>query len=648
MRALNTVLKTVIALLLFLVFLVCPFMLAAVEMSSEPGAYDQVSKERALEKGCLSCHEGIEDINTLMTAQNVTCINCHYGNPIGTTKDEAHKGMIADPGDLHSIDKTCGQCHSTKPHFPVQPFEVRGEKGHVDRMLKGVIATAAGEISGARYVMGAQDTPTALYGVRAITDEDGIVPTEQSALPGLQALPSAQTSDADNLLRHSCLQCHLWTEGRKEPGYYRGTGCTSCHVLYDDDGLSKSGDPTILKTTPGHAAKHQITVAIPSSQCSRCHDSGPARYVGPQFIGKVPQTAALQGTRPENCLTYAGDVHYQRGMDCIDCHSSRTIHGDGNIYSKAEEQVAIRCETCHGTLNQQATLTDARGDRPYQLSNRGRDVLLTTKISKTTKRIPQVAQLRESAALPTAMLIPAHMQDLEGRLHLECYGCHAQTATQCYGCHIKRDDRRSVAVDWVGEKDVREPELAGTWEGNADYIRWNEATLGINSRGRVAPFIPGGQMLFTRIAPDGTVVALNKTASKQRPFSFNPVQPHSTTKRARTCESCHNDPQTLGLGHDGYGIMGGAVTGPGLKEIPFECFVDEKGNPLQSVAHADARPFTAEEMDRINRTNVCLACHNRMPSPETWQPVINEYGRAISNQEHKNMLERLFRDGTIE
>ena len=585
-------------------------MLNAGEGTAGPGAYDQVSKERALEKGCLSCHEGIEDINALMTAQNVTCINCHYGNPIGTTKGDAHKGMIADPGDLHYIDQTCGQCHSAKPRYPVQPFEVRGEKGHVDRMLKGVIATAAGEISGARYVMGAQDTPTALYGVRGITDEDGTVPAEDGALSGLEPLPSAQISDADNLLRHSCLQCHLWTGGRKEPGYYRGTGCTSCHTPYDEDGLSKTGDPTISKTTPGHPVQHKIVVGIPTSQCLRCHDSGPARHIGPQFTGKLPRTSSLNGNwAKESALTYAGDLHYQRGMDCIDCHSSRTVHGDGNIYSKAEEQVAVRCETCHGNPAEYATLIDARGEKLSHIAKRGKDVFLQTKATKKIKKIPQVAQLKEAAALPPAMAIPAHVEDIEGRNRLTCQACHAQKTAQCYGCHAKRDDRRTASVDWVNA-DIQDKKLTGTWEGRAGHIRFDTPPLGINSRGLVTPFAPGGQMLFTRIAADGTVVALNKTSSKPQPFSFNPVQPHSTSKKARSCESCHNDPKALGLGHDGgSGIVSGAVTGPGVRELPFERFVDEQGTPLQSVARPGARFFYC----RRNGSHQSLQCLPRLP-----------------------------------
>ncbi len=41
------------------------------------------------------------------------------------------------------------------------------------------------------------------------------------------------------------------------------------------------------------------------------------------------------------------DVHHQAGMECIDCHVSQEIMGDGNFYEHMEEQVRIQCEDCH-------------------------------------------------------------------------------------------------------------------------------------------------------------------------------------------------------------------------------------------------------------------------------------------------------------
>ena len=71
-----------------------------------------------------------------------------------------------------------------------------------------------------------------------------------------------------------------------QPGDYRASGCSGCHVIYANDrspahsaGYAKYGnlgqtttdDPTIPKNQSGHPIKHQFTRAIPSSQCMVCH-----------------------------------------------------------------------------------------------------------------------------------------------------------------------------------------------------------------------------------------------------------------------------------------------------------------------------------------------------------------------------------------
>ena len=71
-----------------------------------------------------------------------------------------------------------------------------------------------------------------------------------------------------------------------QPGDYRGSGCTACHVIYANDrspehsgpyaqfghlGESGSSDPTIKKDEPGHPIRHVFTRSIPSSQCMVCH-----------------------------------------------------------------------------------------------------------------------------------------------------------------------------------------------------------------------------------------------------------------------------------------------------------------------------------------------------------------------------------------
>ena len=71
-----------------------------------------------------------------------------------------------------------------------------------------------------------------------------------------------------------------------QPGDYRNSGCSACHVIYANDrdpehsgpyaqfgntGQSQTSDPTIPKNEAGHPLRHQFTRSIPSSQCITCH-----------------------------------------------------------------------------------------------------------------------------------------------------------------------------------------------------------------------------------------------------------------------------------------------------------------------------------------------------------------------------------------
>ena len=92
----------------------------------------------------------------------------------------------------------------------------------------------------------------------------------------------------------------MWFLGTNEqPGDYRSSGCSACHVVYANDrdpahsgpyaryghdGRSASADPTVPKDRAGHALRHEFTRAIPSSQCMVCHMHQPNVFVN-SFYG---------------------------------------------------------------------------------------------------------------------------------------------------------------------------------------------------------------------------------------------------------------------------------------------------------------------------------------------------------------------------
>ncbi len=84
-----------------------------------------------------------------------------------------------------------------------------------------------------------------------------------------------------------------------QPGDYRSSGCSACHVVYANDrdprhsgpyasagngGLTRTADPTISKSDPGHPLEHAFTSAIPTSQCMICHMHQPNIFLN-SFLG---------------------------------------------------------------------------------------------------------------------------------------------------------------------------------------------------------------------------------------------------------------------------------------------------------------------------------------------------------------------------
>jgi hypothetical protein len=79
-----------------------------------------------------------------------------------------------------------------------------------------------------------------------------------------------------------------------QPGDYRSSGCSACHVIYANDrdprhsgpyaaaghaGTSLSRDPTIGHDRSGHPLAHTFTRSIPTSQCMVCHMHQPNMFM---------------------------------------------------------------------------------------------------------------------------------------------------------------------------------------------------------------------------------------------------------------------------------------------------------------------------------------------------------------------------------
>ncbi|MGB1817867.1 MAG: cytochrome C, partial [Rubripirellula sp.] len=302
-------------------------------------------------------------------------------------------------------------------------------------------------------------------------------------------------------------------------------------------------------------------------------------------------------------------------------------------------------------------LLTARGN-PYENVVRDGDEVIVYTAEGKDIRLKPLKKLVEEKSISQRGLVS--MQGVAKHLdRMECYTCHASWAPQCFGCHVKVDfsqkercpeiDSSRMGFDWIaaGRKHATPEHRTDSGEGEYDlmipgkiselrsYLRWEEPMMGINGEGRVTPLAPGCQPSVTIIGADGEPILTNhifKTPGGmersgeegQLAIDMSPVQPHTMTKNARTCESCHASDKALGLGirgprkwnekhvvdletTDGTILPESARTQMGAIENldhDWSQIVDEQGNQLATVGHhwKLSRAFNEDEITRMSRS----------------------------------------------
>jgi Cytochrome c554 and c-prime len=591
------------------------------------------------EEMCITCHDGIEKISENEEMADLSCTDCHKGDGNAKDQDTAHTGMYVNPSDLRVVDEICGDCHD----------EV------INNVTKSLHATMAGMISGTRYAWGLQDR-SAKYGTYAVSDDD---PRGDFAVSELKQLPlydptkpeGSDNSPADDYLRNQCLRCHLWSDGHQRDGDWRASGCAACHMVYSDKGLYEGKDKAIPKDQKGRPRFHRMTNKIPEYQCIHCHNRG--GRTGVSFIGtmesdgygtpwndKGKKQGKLHG---KNYNHLSADVHYDKGMSCIDCHTMQDHHGNGSIYAKREQGVEIECEDCHGSLSEKSKLTTSLGNPLTNLRNENDQIILTSKLTGKDHIVPQLKDINtNSKAYNAKVSIPSHMEKME------CYACHSRWAPQCYGCHVKQDIGKTSG-DWINNQVTADPSVAGrkenrensafSWSESRSYLRWETPVLGINTEGKVSPFITGCQVIFSQFEGDKKLVnnMIHSTVDNTSGFAHNPIQPHTVSKESRDCVDCHMSRKAVGLGT---GIYNSRANGLDI-DFEMEQIVDENGKQLQSSAHEGSRPFNKEELDKIMRVGTCVACHDA--DDKLWKKVNDKIGinSAPTDDIHKTAIRKL-------
>lgn len=581
------------------------------------------------------------------------CAVCHEGDPSSGEKSVAHNGLIQNPASMWVLHegKGCAKCHDDQDSItslmgvpldePVggeimsttftesNPASVLGTN-YTYRMARSLIGLETGKANKTLSSNGVIEKGKFPYADFNMDDPDGAIPTVGSEkykewikkaietgyikrlekveeIPdfhkGVEVFGSEEKAGFADIHRKQCARCHIWGEGRGKRGDLRGSGCASCHVPYGNDGKYEGEDKTMLNSMANrpHPIKHKITKAIPAAQCAHCHTRG--KRIGTTFAGMFEYDYVKDGkaipfdenAKPQEplytkeYLHVKADIHFERGLQCADCHTSIDVHGDGNIYPVTYYQVEVSCYDCHGTPDKypwqlpvgygtSVELDGERGVFKGKVKKTENEFLLTTRgnpksnwiregdtayvLSRYTNKklkIPLLKYIKDTDSFKTVQGKVAMSTVSQHVQKLECYTCHTTWAPQCFGCHIQYD-RRKDGTDWVETSKKINPETGRqtitTSKGNISienrsFMRWEKPILGVNFRGKISPLAPGCQVFYTYIDENGEIKTKNKfyqTSSNHNSPTLAPLFPHSVSLVARTCEDCHTDPKTIGYG----------------------------------------------------------------------------------------------------
>ncbi len=483
--------------------------------------------------------------------------------------------------------------------------------------------------------------------------------------------------------------------------------CTTCHDRGKRIGVSFQGLMEIPYTspyTPGggnqpalhtkhYLAMHQDLHYNVGMLCQDCHTSIDVHSDG--FIAAAN----------------LGSVQ----IECTDCHGTPRAYpwelplGYGDEFAEAAATGPPRgtakelpSRVRQGTIYpvEDGYLRTARGNAYSNAVRRGNKVIVHTAAGKELELEPlkliEAEKLLSLAGQVAMAEIHSHIDTME------CYACHAAWSPQCYGCHVKIDySGGKKCFDWLGaghrhklpahRADRGESgypnTIPGAIEEQRSFTRWEDPILGVNGEGRVTPVAPGCQPSYTIVGADGKTILLNHIyrtmpdcegagAKGQLAIDISPTQPHTMTRTARVCESCHASKKALGYGIGGARLtrppseplivdLETAGTGPADRHIlsrqaRVQCepiagltadwsrIVTPEGQQTQTVGHhfTRSRPLDDQQRAMMDRRGVCLACHREIPDRSLAVNLLHHVARATgqlpkTSEQHNSLLHKM-------
>jgi hypothetical protein len=581
---------------------------------------------------CVSCHAGLEHASPTHGG----CIDCHGGNQQARDKKEAHAAMYgqANPSSPETWDKACGVCH----------------RYQVERVKATIMQTNAGMIRNIQATWDGEDgRDYSATGGKAF-DSDGNA-TEFKPVAELDNL-------SGELYRKFCSRCHIGTANGDSYAAAHGAGCAACHFPWNDT-ATYDGKDKAMKGKAGHSASHAMNPLPDTQVCTRCHNRSGRIGLSYQGLydgnnGLVPtrggEAGPVMSSGARNLTSITPDVHFAAGMECIDCHTSRDVMGDGYAYRNMYLQTEVACEDCHGSATNVPRYLEVtrendealRESKSYKHPVRhGMQMIQTAKGRSYSNVFYQDGEIwlqgKRSGKLHRSKVItgtPEHT--IAGHGRLECYACHSRTSVQCYGCHTHYDKGKD------GRDFIRGEDTPGAFSETEDYRMLSPFPLALNQRGRISPVTPGCQTFVTVAEADGSLSKAEYVAQfkgKQQ-LRFAPFYSHNTGKVALGCTECHGNPAYLGFGQ--HVVEGSSIKGTLICERsdtkPLDGFLtmtNGRVNAYSAITRENSRPLNGSEVKRTLAVNLCLPCHGSARD-QIYKKGLNY--RALDDARHRRLL----------
>lgn len=343
------------------------------------------------------------------------------------------------------------------------------------------------------------------------------------------------------------------------------------------------------------------------------------------------------------------DVHYEAGLGCIDCHGSNDMHG-GNVddpnrpmLSRMEQNVSIRCENCHGTLEAYATTQSGTtydgNTAQLAVDGKGNELRHVYKTpdgrywlkSRLTGAVHYLPQTRDTSVnsgkthpVTNQPIYDANASYAMGRIdttasngvgpkqsagghdgfshtdRMDCVACHGSWTNTCMGCHLSGEYNTGNNFSNVtGDRIVYKQATADFTYQSPLYFQ-----LGVNTRGRITQFSANTKVFYRWRDQTGNFSrrfgftdrnggGTGPGTSGYPSLSHNSIMAHSirgrvepTKEGARYCVACHLTTTAIANFGPQYNTFRNALENHNFGALDFQLlktqFGKNTGNQLNS------------------------------------------------------------------